>query len=185
MRNALQEQLLKAGLAKKGKVDQVVREQAKQRQGKAPATADPGLAEAERARQERVERDRALAAARKADTEARERAAQARQIIEQNRVVARGEDAYRFSDGPAIRSVAVDAAIRVQLAKGAFVVVRDGLDSYAVVPRAAADKIASRDPTLIVVDHAVSSASPESKAGASDDGYYDQGRFQVPDDLIW
>ena len=37
MRNPLQDQLLKAGLVKKGKVDQVAREQSKQRQGKAPA----------------------------------------------------------------------------------------------------------------------------------------------------
>ncbi len=37
MRNPLQEQLLKAGLVKKDKVAKVVREQAKQRQGKAHA----------------------------------------------------------------------------------------------------------------------------------------------------
>ncbi len=185
MRNALQEQLLKAGLAKKGKVDQVAREQVKQRQGKAPTTVDPGVAEAEKARQERVERDRAIAAERKAQAEGRERLAQARQIIEQHRVVARGEDLYRFADGPAIRSVPADAGTRAQLAKGAFVVVRDGLDGYAVIPKAAGDKVAMRDPALIVVDH--SQPSPATPAGSSgdsaDEAYY--SRFQVPDDLIW
>lgn len=183
MRNALQEQLLKAGLAKKGKVDQVVREQARQRQGRTAATADAGLAEAEKARQERVERDRMLAAERKARSEARERVAQARQIIEQNRIATRGEDAYRFTDGAAIRSVLVDAGIRAQLAKGALVVVRDGADGYAVIPRAAADKVASRDPTLVVVDHLRSQAGSEPTDDLSDDAYY--SRFQVPDDLIW
>lgn len=187
MRNALQEQLLKAGLAKKGKVDQVAREQVKQRQGKAPPTVDPGVAEAEKARQERVERDRAIAAERKAQAEGRERLAQARQIIEQNRVVARGEDRYRFTDGAAIRSVLADAATRTQLARGAFVVVRDGVDSYAVIPKAAGDKVALRDPALIVVDHSQTAQTPAPAAGASsdadDEAYY--SRFQVPDDLIW
>ncbi len=43
MRNLLQEQLLKAGLVKKDKVAQVVRAQAQQRKGKAPAqpSAEP------------------------------------------------------------------------------------------------------------------------------------------------
>ncbi len=183
MRNALQEQLLKAGLAKKGKVDQVAREQAKQRQGKAPATVDPGAAEAEKARRERVERDRAIAAERKAQAEMHERLAQIRQIIEQNRVVARGEDVYRFTDGAAIRSVPADTATRAQLAKGAFVVVRDGVDGYAVIPKAAADKVALRDPALIVVDHSRQAASTDSSGESADDAYY--SRFQVPDDLIW
>ena len=183
MRNALQEQLLKAGLAKKAKVDQVAREQVKQRQGKAPVTVDPGMAEAEKARQERVERDRAIAAERKAQAEMHERLAQARQIIEQNRIVARGEDRYRFTDGAAIRSVPADAATRAQLAKGAFVVVRDGVDGYAVIPKAAGDKVALRDPALIVVDHSRPSPSPDSSVDGSDDAYY--SRFPIPDDLIW
>ncbi len=182
MRNALQEQLLKAGLAKKGKVDQVAREQVRQRQGKAASSVDPGMSEAEKARREKVERDRAIAAERKAQVEVRERLAQARQIIEQNRVVARGEDLYRFTDGAAIRSVPADAATRVQLAKGAFVVVRDGSDGYAVIPKAAGDKVAMRDPALIVVDH--SGQAPVTAADSSDDEAH-YSRFPVPDDLIW
>ncbi len=183
MRNALQEQLLKAGLAKKGKVDQVVREQAKQRQGKVAAAVDPARAEAEKARQERIERDRALDAERKLQAEARERLAQARQIVDQNRVVVRGEEAYRFTDGAVIRTVLVDAGIRAQLAKGALVVVRDGTDGYAIVPRAAADKVASREPSLVVVDHSSSQTGAEPVDASSDEAYY--SRFQVPDDLVW
>lgn len=185
MRNALQEQLLKAGLAKKGKVDQVARDQARQRQGKVTATVDPGVAEAEKARQEKIERDRALAAERKAQAEAHERLAQARQIIEQNRVVARGDDMYRFTDGAAIRSVAADATTRGQLAKGAMVIVRDGVDGYAVIPKSAGDKVAVREPSLLVVDHSrtTQALASEASGNADDDAYY--SRFKVPDDLIW
>lgn len=182
MRNALQEQLLKAGLAKKSKVDQVAREQARQRHGKAPPPAEAGAspqAEAEQARQARVERDRALAAERNEQARLAEQRAQARQIIEQSRLPAGGDSEYRFSDGAAIRSVLVTAALRPQLARGAVVVVREG-DSYALVPRAAADKILPRDPSMVVVDHGRGDA-PASDAG--EDPYYD--RFKVPDDLIW
>ena len=183
MRNALQEQLLKSGLAKKGKLDQVVREQVKQRQGKVAVAPDPAHIEAERRRQQQVERDRALAAERRAQTEAHERQAQIRQIIDQNRIVARGEDVYRFTDGTSIRSLPVDASVRAQLARGACVIVRDGGDGYAVIPRAAADKVASRDPAVLVVDHARSPVEPSSHDESGDEAYY--SRFKVPDDLIW
>ena len=62
MRNPLQEQLLKAGLAKKSKLDQVARDQAKQRHAKSTPAASAEQAEAERVRLEKVERDRALSA---------------------------------------------------------------------------------------------------------------------------
>jgi hypothetical protein len=52
MRNPLQEQLLKAGLAKKSKLDQVAREQAKQRHAKSAPAANNEQAEAERVRLE-------------------------------------------------------------------------------------------------------------------------------------
>lgn len=183
MRNALQEQLLKAGLASKGKVDQVVREKAKQRQGKAPAAPDSARQEAERRRQEQVERDRALAAERKAAAEIRERLAQARQIIDQNRIALRGDEPYRFVDGGVIRSLFVDAATRSQLSRGSCVIVRDGSEAFAVVPRAAADKIASRDAALIVVDHA--RGEPDTAQGRSDPDDEHYSRFKVPDDLVW
>ena len=179
MRNPLQDQLLKAGLVKKSQVAQVAREQAKQRHGKAPAA--PGTQQqldAERARAERVERDRAIAAERNAQAQAREQRAQARQIVDAQRVPSAGEIEYRFADGDAIRSVLVDAAQRTQLAKGALVIAR--LDhGYALLPRAAADKVHAREPSMIVVDHAAAPA----RTASDDDAYY--ARFEVPDDLIW
>lgn len=178
MRNPLQDQLLKAGLVKKSQVAQVAREQARQRQAKAPSASDAPQIDAERARAERVERDRALAAERNAQAQARELRAQARQIVDTQRVQARGEIAYRFVDGNAIRSILVDAATRAQLAAGALVIARLD-DGYALLPRAAADKVRARDASMIVLDHAHAQPAPVS----DDDAYY--ARFQVPDDLIW
>lgn len=179
MRNPLQEQLLKAGLVNKAKVDQVAREQSKQRQGKAAPGPRPEQVDAQRLQAERAERDRALAAERNTQARAAEQRAQARQIIEAHKVARGGEIAYRFADGPRIASVLVDPRLRAQLANGTLVIVRSD-DGFELIPRAAADKLRERTPDLIVLDHAL--AAPSAEAG-DEDPYYQQ--FPVPDDLIW
>jgi uncharacterized protein YaiL (DUF2058 family) len=178
MRNALQDQLLKAGLAKKSKLDQVAREQTKQRHAKSAPSPSAEDIDAQRLAREKAERDRALQAERNAQAKAQELRAQARQIIEQNTLPPEGDSEYRFADGSAIRSLLVSAAIRKQLSRGSVVIARLG-DSYALIPRAAADKVAARDPAFIVVDHAGSA----SAGGDDDDEHYSQ--FVVPDDLVW
>ena len=89
-RNPLQEQLLKAGLVKKSKLDQVVRDQNKARTAKGGAVPAPleNTVDVDKLRAERAERDRQLEAQRKADRLRAERAAQVRQIIETHRVKA-------------------------------------------------------------------------------------------------
>lgn len=177
MRNPLQEQLLKAGLVNKNKVAQVVREQTKQRQGKAPAVT--AQVDAQRLQAERVERDRALAAERNAQARANEQRAQVRQIVETHKTRREGEIAYRFTDGDRINSVLVNELLRAQLANGTLVVVRHD-QGYELLPRAAADMVYARDAAMIVLDHGRTDAG---SAPDEDDEYYRQ--FQVPDDLIW
>ncbi|HEY2623147.1 MAG TPA: DUF2058 domain-containing protein [Dyella sp.] len=179
MRNPLQEQLLKAGLVKKGKVAQVVREQTKQRQGKAPAPASTEQVDAQRLQAERAERDRALAAEHNAQIRANELRAQIRQIIEAHKIKRDGEIAYRFTVDDKIQSVLVSDVQRAQLAKGTLVIARHD-QGYELLPRAAAEKIYARDTTAIALDHGLASASGEPD---EDDAYYKQ--FQVPDDLTW
>jgi uncharacterized protein YaiL (DUF2058 family) len=178
MRNPLQEQLLKAGLAKKSKLDQVAREQAKQRHAKSAPAVNVEQAEAERIRLEKVERDRALSAERNAQAKAQELRAQVRQIVEQNRLKPEGGIDYRFTHNGAIRSLLVTDALRRQLANGSLVVACHD-SGYAIVPRAVAEKIEARDPAMIALDHGRNaSAAPDD-----DDDHYSQ--FKVPDDLIW
>ncbi|WP_049621555.1 DUF2058 domain-containing protein [Frateuria defendens] len=179
MRNPLQEQLLKAGLVKKGKVNQVAREQKKQRDGKASAQPSAAQQEAQRLKAEHAERDRALAAERNAQARANELRAQVRQIIESHKVKREGEIAYRFTDQDAIKGVLVNETLRAQLAKGVLVIARHE-QGYELLPRTAADKLYERDAGVIVLDHARTGA-----AGGDDemDDYYKQ--FQVPDDLVW
>lgn len=185
MRNLLQDTLLKAGLVKKSKLDQVVREQAKQRQGKAaPADApsEPGVDAAQLLAQ-RAERDRALAAERKEQARFAEQATQIRQLIESNRVQRQGEIPYRFTDGGVIKSVLVDNGLRTRLSKGTLVIARVDADHYELLPREAAERVRARDASVIVVDHGAQTGTEPAHASAELDEHY--SKFVVPDDLIW
>ena len=129
MRTPLQEQLLKAGLVKKHKVAEAVREQNRQLHSKAPTAADAAKLELQRQqaeRTERAERDRALSAERNALARANELRAQVRQIVDSHKVRREGEIAYGFSDGCKIRNVLVYEALRSQLTCGALVFARHG-----------------------------------------------------------
>lgn len=180
--NPLQEQLLKAGLVKKAKVAEVAREQNKARHGKAPAERSEIQLEAERVRAEKAERDRALAAEHKALVQTNELIAQAKQIIQDQKLPRAGAIEYRFSADGAIRTLLVDDDQRKKLASGALVIAGLG-DRYELLPRAAGAKVRERDAGRIVLDHGQDTGSEPSVGNSEDDAYYAQ--FQVPDDLIW
>jgi len=177
MRTPLQEQLLKAGLVKKHKVAEAVREQNRQLHSKAPAAA--AKVDTQRLQAERAERDRALSAERNAQARANELRAQVRQIVQSHKVRREGEIAYGFSDDGKIRNVLVNATLRTQLANGALVIVRHD-QGYELLPRAAAAMVVERDGAAIVLDHGRTAAGSEQGA---DDEHYKQ--FVVPDDLTW
>ena len=180
--NPLQEQLLKAGLVKQSKVAAVAREQNKARHAKGPATPSEIQLEAERTRAEKVERDRALAAERKAQAYAAELRAQARQIIQDRKVPRSGESEYRFTADGAIRTLLINEALRKKLASGALVIARLN-ERYELLPRVAAEKVRERDAGMIVLDHGQDAGTETAAASSEDDAYYAQ--FQVPDDLVW
>ncbi|MDI1253956.1 DUF2058 domain-containing protein [Thermomonas sp.] len=184
MRNPLQDQLLKAGLAKKGKLAQVVREQTKQRHAKGVQATDADKVDTAQLHAERVERDRQIAAERNAQARQRELQAQVRQIIDMHKLPDTGEIPYAFDDAGRIKRIHVDAAQRTLLTKGALVVARHG-DGYVLLPRAAADKVLERDPAGIALDHRSRNAGETTSQVDSndDDAFY--ARFKVPDDLVW
>jgi uncharacterized protein YaiL (DUF2058 family) len=180
--NPLQEQLLKAGLVKKSKLAEVAREQNKARHGKGPSGIGEIQLEAERARAAKAERDRALAAERKAQSRIAELRAQARQIIEDKKVPRSGEIEYRFTADGVIRTLVVNEDLRQKLSSGALVIVRLG-DRYELLPRAAGDRVRERDASMIVLDHGQDMGTGSSAVTTDDDAYYAQ--FRVPDDLAW
>mgnify|MGYP000861039612 CR=1 FL=1 len=176
MRNPLQEQLLKAGLAKKQQVDAAARALERNRDGKAPPPA--AKVDADKLKAERAERDRALAAERNAKARELELRAQIRQIVESHKIAIAGETPYRFTLDGKIKEILINEPLRKQLANGALVIVRHD-PGYALLPRAAGAMIRERG-GAIAVDHGQDAAASNS---GSDDDYYK--RFVVPDDLIW
>lgn len=179
--NPLQEQLLKAGLIKKAKLDEVAREQNKARRSKVAGPSEAQL-QAERARIEKAERDRALAAERNAQARNAELRAQARQIIGDKKLPRTGTGEYRFTVDNAIRTLLVDDEQRQKLSSGALVIVRHG-DGFELLPRAAAEKVRERAAELIVLDHGDGKHAESATGDSDDDAYYAQ--FKVPDDLVW
>jgi hypothetical protein len=183
--NPLQAQLLKAGLVKKSQVSQVAREQHVAHHAKATHAPSESQREAERVRAEKAERDRQLAAERKAQARIAELRAQARQIIEDKKLPRAGEIEYRFSTGDAIRTLLVNEDARKKLAVGTLVIAQLG-ERFELLPRSAADKVRERAPELIVLDHGSGNEAAEAAetgSNSEDDAYYAQ--FKVPDDLMW
>ncbi len=180
MSTSLQDQLLKAGLVKKAKAQQVAHQKSKRRKraGGSAGTTDEAKARQQRAAAEKAERDRKLAAERNARARERELQAQVRQIIEANRVERTGDVPYAFTDGRVVRKLRIDEAHRRPLASGALIVVRLG-SGYELLPRAAAERVRERAPELIVLDHAAGGDTGDDGVIEGYEGY------EIPDDLTW
>jgi len=143
-------------------------------------TASAALRQAS-AQSAKVARDLALNRKQREKAEQKARAAQIKQLIEQNRVP-RGDsdERYNFLDGGRVKFIGVNAEIRRRLMAGELVIVRHDR-SHEVVPAATAERIRERDPRAVIA--AASSASPAASEGSAvEDAYKD---FAVPDDLMW
>ncbi|MFP4245373.1 MAG: DUF2058 domain-containing protein [Ectothiorhodospira sp.] len=181
MANALQEQLLKSGLVDEKKLKQARQSgprKGKKKKGKGNPEAAPAPSAADEARRREAERSRRLNEERRAAAERKARQAQIRQLIETHRESRAGADvAYHFQHGRVIRHVYVTPRQRDRLGSGHLAIVT--LDeSYEVVPRETADRIAERDPERVIVRNA-----PEPSGGNDEDDPY--AGYEVPDDLMW
>ncbi len=183
MASSLQEQLLKAGLVSQQKAKQNKTEKRKDAKSRGQAP-DPAAEErrkrAEQAQAEKAERDRALNRERQ---EAAQRAAQGnelRQLIHAHRVTRdRGEVAFNFADGKALKRIYLTPEQHRGLTEGRLAVVRQD-HFYELVPPDIAERIRARAPELVVV-HNQRAAAP-APAKDAEDPY---AGYEVPDDLMW
>lgn len=176
---SLQEQLLKAGLVDQKKLKRVKQDKSQQRKTElrtgTQSVDETRLAVLE-AQQKQREAVRELNA--KRDAEARKKAihAQIVQMVQQSRQPRGGGDiAYNFTYGTKIERIHVSAAVRSQLAAGQLVIIRLA-DATELVPKVVADKIAERDPSIVV-----RVKKPEAPVDENDP-YAD---YKIPDDLMW
>jgi uncharacterized protein YaiL (DUF2058 family) len=182
MSMSLRDQLLQAGLVNEKQAREAERREQQQLQGRQrlpkPQRAQPSeqqLATRE-AQQAKTARDQQLNRQRQDKAERKARLAQARQLIEQNRLPKpECEQYYNFVDGNKIRRIAADAAMRERLGRGEIAIVRYDA-GYEWVPAAMAARIRERDPRAVIAEGVVTDSSH------SDDAYQ---AFAVPDDLMW
>lgn len=181
MGNALQEQLLKAGLVDKNQANRAKsakhKKIKKQRQNK-EAIVDEAKQLAEKSMQEKLQRDRELN--RQKDEKAQQKAiiAQIKQLIDMNRIAkGNGDDlAYNFEDKKNIKRVFVNQDAHDGISQGKLAIVRFN-GQYEIVPAPVADKIKQRDENYIILRN-----DPQQQT-EEDDGFY--ADYQIPDDLMW
>jgi len=176
---SLQEQFLKAGLVDKKKVKQANQEKSQQKKVErrtGTQTVDEVRLAALETQRKNAERARELNAQRDAAATQKAIMAQIVQMVQQSRQSkGKGDIAYNFTHDSKIKRIYVSAAVQANLIAGRLVIVCQG-ESTELVPKVIADKIAERDPSLVV---RVNKSSAEIDA---DDPY---AAFQIPDDLMW
>jgi uncharacterized protein YaiL (DUF2058 family) len=172
---SLREQLLAAGLGTKKQAKQAEREHHQQRKERLPQPS-PQQRAAQEAAAAKAVRDAELNRKHREKAERKAKAAEIRQLIEQNRLPRiESEEYFNFIDGRKIHRIHVNPEVRARIHNGELAVVRY-LSFHALVPAAIADKIRERD------EHAVVKLDLESKPVDEADPYKD---YQVPDDLMW
>jgi uncharacterized protein len=176
---SLREQLLAAGLGTKKQAKQAEAQERQQRH-KDKGSAQQ-IAERERAAQQaqaaKAARDQEFNRQRQIAAEKKEKAAQIKQLIEQNRLPKlQTDEFFNFIHRQKVRRVAVDADLRARIANGQVVLVRcEG--KYEMVLAEIAAKIRERDERAIVELPPADAPQPDEN-----DPYQD---FVVPDDLKW
>jgi len=187
--SSLQEQLLKAGLVDKNKLQKAEKEkqkrsnQSRKAAGKSAASkVDPKKAAAEKRHAERVARDRALDEKRKQALDQKAIAAQVKQLIETNKVDrSKGEIPYSFVYRKKIKKMFIGETEKNLLTGGRLAIVTTVINNegrrFELVPMEVARKIAERDPETVIELNA-----EDGSASNEDDPYAD---YKIPDDLTW
>jgi hypothetical protein len=181
---SLQEQLLKAGLVDKKRVNKAKKDKQKQSKVARNTGARGAVKEktvAQLAQVKRAEHDRELNQQKHKQAEQKALFSQIKQLITLNKVdCGQGEIAYSFVYKNKVRKLYVTADIKQQLGQGRLAIVRLVLKSerlFEIVPAAVAAKIAQRD------QHSVVQLNQNAdRIEAEDDPYAD---YQIPDDLTW
>lgn len=176
---SLAEQLLKAGLVDKKKVARTQQEKSKQHKVEL-RTGETAVNESREAaleaQRKQAERARELNAQRDAAALQKAVMAQIVQMVEKNKQSkGKGDIAYNYTHGTKIERIHVSAQVQDHLVAGRLAIVRLG-EQTELVPKVIGDKIAERDPSLVV------QVKKTSNEIDPDDPY---AAYQIPDDLMW
>ncbi|OTG88803.1 DUF2058 domain-containing protein [Acinetobacter sp. ANC 3813] len=177
VKNALQAQLLKAGLVDNKKAKKLSKQAVhEQRTGQSDEAAVK--AKIAQDQQQKQARDQAIEQEKKAVLQEKELKASIVQMISQHKIrETNGDSSFQFIDNAKIKKVYINQQIYNALVAGSLVIAKEG-DSYAFLPKALADRINAKMEGFIIVNN-----SEQNLQTTDEDDPY--AAYVIPDDLMW
>ena len=178
VKNALQAQLLKAGLVDNKKAKKLSKQAVHEKRTGESKEAEI-KAKIEQDKLEKQAKDLAIEQAKKAQLQEKELNATIVQMINQHKIRnTDGEISYQFIDENKIKKIYINQQIYNALVAGSLVIAKEN-DGYAIVPKALADRINSKMEGFILVNN---SQSNDTATTDEEDPY---AAYVIPDDLMW
>ena len=177
VKNALQAQLVKAGLVDNKKAKKLSK-QAVHEQRTGQSDEAELKAKIAQDQQEKLEKDQALDLEKKRLLQGKELKAAIVQMINQHKIRdIDGEVSYQFIDESKVKKIYLNQQIYNALVSGSLVVAKES-DSYAILPKALADRINDKMEGFIIVNN----SEKNEQITDEEDPY---AAYVIPDDLMW
>ena len=178
VKNALQAQLLKAGLVDNKKAKKLSK-QAVHEQRTGQSDEAELKAKIAQDQQEKLEKDQALDLEKKRLLQGKELKAAIIQMINQHKIRdIDGEVSYQFIDESKVKKIYLNQQIYNALVSGSLVVAKES-DSYAILPKALAEKIEQKMTGFILLNQ---QSEQNTQMTDEEDPY---AAYVIPDDLMW
>ena len=177
VKNALQAQLLKAGLVDNKKAKKLSKQAVhEQRTGQ---SSDAEIkAKIEQDLQQKIAKDQSLNLEKKRLLDEKALHAAVVQMIGQHKIKETdGDMTYQFIDEGKIKKIYINQQIYNALVSGSLVIAKDQ-SSYAILPKALADRINEKLTGFIIVNN-----SENTQAVTDEEDPY--AAYVIPDDLMW
>ncbi|OTG80304.1 DUF2058 domain-containing protein [Acinetobacter sp. ANC 4648] len=177
VKNALQAQLLKAGLVDNKKAKKLSKQvQHEQRTGQ---SIEAELkAKIEQDKQEKIAKDQSLNMEKQRQLEEKALKASIIQMISQHQIKdTDGEIAYQFIDDAKIKKVYINQQIYNALVSGSLIIAKDH-DRYAFLPKELAERINDKMPGFLIMNN----SEKNDEITEEVDPY---AAYVIPDDLMW
>lgn len=180
VKNALQAQLLKAGLVDQKKAKKMNKQnQHQQRLGhNEDAILKADLAQAQ---QEKIAKDQALNQEKQRILDEKALKANIEQMIQQHKIQnTDGDMTYQFMDQQKIKKVYISQQVYNALVSGSLMIARTQNQDYAFLPKALAERIEQKMTGFII--NLAENDQQNTQSTDEEDPY---AAYVIPDDLMW
>jgi len=177
VKNALQAQLLKAGLVDNKKAKKLSK-QAQHEQRTGQSNEAELKAKIEQDKQQKISKDQALNQEKQRILDEKALKASIIQMISQHKIKDTDGDAvYQFIDG-SVKKIYINQQVYNALVSGSLVIAHDNNDAYAILPKALGERINEKMTGFIIVNN----SEKNEQVTDEEDPY---AAYVIPDDLMW